>query len=91
MSDYSESAKAYVEVERRTKDVATWMDVAAAYDAGMRHGLEARRNAMRQLGGGPKCAVCGFAAGMAIHVSTHLYGKPSPGGLEYHAYTPETA
>jgi hypothetical protein len=47
---YSASANAYVKVERRGTDrVATWFDVAAAYDAGMKHALEALQSAKAQI------------------------------------------
>lgn len=40
------AADAYVEIQRRKKPVeATWFDVAAAYDAGMRHAILNRASA----------------------------------------------
>jgi hypothetical protein len=46
----TKQAIAYVKMERRTgPDDPTWFDIARAYDAGLRSGVEARRIAIRQL------------------------------------------
>lgn len=89
MSTCSPSAKAYVAVER-SKDSAdpTWMDVARAYDEGMRHGILAKPSARRQMI--DRCKQCGFPQYAAIHCrsvdGTSLTGKKSPGSLRYHEF-----
>jgi hypothetical protein len=46
----SKAAHAYVRVVRtRAPAAATWFDVARAYDAGMKHGVEARESAKRHF------------------------------------------
>lgn len=95
MSEHSKAALAYVNVRRNAGDrECMWMDVARAYDAGMRHGLEARSNALRQVRtqsrGAPKCSVCGFAESAGVHTH-HLIGKTAPMGGEFHAFTLEAA
>ncbi len=45
----TEQAMAYVALERRRCERSTWFDVAKAYDAGLRSGVEARAIAKKQL------------------------------------------
>lgn len=51
MAEYTKAANAYVAARRQNDsvDCATWFEVAAAYDAGLKHGVEAKRNAVDQL------------------------------------------
>ena len=91
--NHSKSALAFVAAERakRPSDSATWMDVASAYDQGIRHALQSspasRRAVRRQYG--PKCAVCGFAEQMSIH-EPRLHGHPLPFGRgHYHQFQRE--
>jgi len=48
---YTESARTYVQVEQKKADLKlpSWDDVAADYDAGLLHGVEARQHARVQL------------------------------------------
>ena len=49
-SRYSRSAFAYVALLRAGSNLTpNWFDVAAAYDAGMKHGIEAKQSAKRQI------------------------------------------
>lgn len=77
MSEYTGSALAYVAFQRQPDRASTWMDVARAYDEGMRHALQNRRSAGRYSQAEAKCTVCGFAERMAIHQPTLIHGKPT--------------
>lgn len=44
---HSASAMAWIRKRREDHDHANWFDVGDAYDAGMKHALEARRSAQR--------------------------------------------
>jgi hypothetical protein len=49
-SRYSRSTFAYVAQLRGGSNLSpNWFDVAAAYDAGMKHGIEAKQSAKRQI------------------------------------------
>lgn len=49
MTNRTKSANAHVAYQRRTKNDSTWMDVADAYDVGLRHGLSQPGHAIKQL------------------------------------------
>lgn len=53
MSIYTAAAGAFVTIARVTRDrmvlPLTWLDIAAAYDAGLRHGVDNRMSGKKQL------------------------------------------
>jgi hypothetical protein len=50
MTEYTKAAMLYVRVERQRNDrAATWFDVSAAYDAGLKHGRYQPESAQEQL------------------------------------------
>lgn len=63
---HSKSAIAFVKAERakRPDDSATWIDVANAYDQGMRHALQSSPSTRRQArrDHGPRCTAAQPAA-----------------------------